>query len=108
MKESAHHDGLLDTIVEEFFFDPQPNLKSFLNVLEQKLILSVLRKTEGNQQAACAVLGVKPSTLSEKIKRYRIGFRVEVLMNGGATPSRIEAISNVESSAVPPAPAPAE
>jgi hypothetical protein len=108
MNETANQDGLLDTIVEEFFFDPQPNLKSFLNVLEQKLILSVLRKTEGNQQAACAVLGVKPSTLSEKIKRYRIGFRVEVLMNDGAPPARVAAVSNVESSAPPFAPATSE
>jgi len=40
--------------------------------LERQLIESALRRTEGVQKRAAALLGLKPTTLNEKIKRLKI------------------------------------
>jgi len=48
-------------------------LKEFLGGLEKQLIESALFISYGNQRRASAILGVKPTCLNEKIKRYGIG-----------------------------------
>jgi len=40
--------------------------------LERQLIESALRRTDGVQKRAAAILGLKPTTLNEKIKRLKI------------------------------------
>lgn len=47
-------------------------LKKFINDLEKKLVVQVLKMVKGNQKKASYILGVKPTTLNEKIKRYKI------------------------------------
>jgi len=47
-------------------------LKEFLNRLEKQLIESALFVSFGNQRRASSVLGVKPTCLNEKIKRFGI------------------------------------
>jgi len=47
-------------------------LKDFLARIEKQLIESALFVSYGNQRRASSVLGVKPSCLNEKIKRYGI------------------------------------
>ena len=44
-------------------------LKQRMNDYERGLILAALQATFGNQRRAAAVLGILPSTLSEKLKR---------------------------------------
>jgi DNA-binding NtrC family response regulator len=44
-------------------------LKQRMNDYERGLILAALQTTGGNQRRAAAVLGILPSTLSEKLKR---------------------------------------
>jgi DNA-binding NtrC family response regulator len=44
-------------------------LKQRMNDYERALILAALQATGGNQRRAAAVLGILPSTLSEKLKR---------------------------------------
>lgn len=50
-------------------------LKKFLTTLEQSIILHVLDQVHGNQREAAKVLGIKYTTLNEKVKKYRIHFK---------------------------------
>jgi DNA-binding protein Fis len=43
--------------------------------VEKSIIVNVLSKVQGNQKEAAKVLGIKYTTLNEKLKRYRIRFQ---------------------------------
>lgn len=47
-------------------------LKEYMDGVEKALIIRILYAVNGNQRAAARVLGVKPTTLCEKIKKHRI------------------------------------
>lgn len=47
-------------------------LKNFLNEFEKRLIESALNSSCGSKKKAAVLLGVKFSTLSEKIKKHKI------------------------------------
>jgi len=51
------------------------HLKDVIGELEKEIILRVLKEAEGNQKDAALVLGMKYTTLNEKLKRY--GIRVK-------------------------------
>ena len=51
---------------------PELSLKDFLGNLEKKLIDYSLAFSAGNRNHAAMILGVNPSTLCEKIKRYKL------------------------------------
>ena len=46
------------------------SLKEFTNNLEKKIIEHTLELTSGNQRRAASILGIRQTTLYEKIKRY--------------------------------------
>ncbi|MGD2295665.1 MAG: sigma-54 dependent transcriptional regulator [Candidatus Aminicenantes bacterium] len=48
------------------------NLKEELQTFQKKTIVEALRKSNGIQKKAAALLGVKPTTLNEMIKRLKI------------------------------------
>jgi len=48
------------------------NLKEELQIFQKKTIIEALIKTNGIQKKAAALLGVKPTTLNEMIKRLKI------------------------------------
>ena len=48
------------------------NLKERTQTFQKKIILAALRKTKGVQKQAAGLLGVKPTTLNEMIKRLQI------------------------------------
>lgn len=48
------------------------NLKEYIQIQQKKAILSALKKTKGIQKNAARLLGVKPTTLNEMIKRLDI------------------------------------
>jgi len=50
-------------------------LKKKMEDLEKKIILNVLEKVQGNQRNAARILGIKYTTLNEKIKKYGIRFQ---------------------------------
>lgn len=50
------------------------NLKEFLDRLEKEILLNMLAKVGGNQKMAARALGLKYTTLNEKIKKYNIRF----------------------------------
>jgi transcriptional regulator with PAS, ATPase and Fis domain len=47
------------------------DLKLCLQVFEQDLIHEALRRTDGNKTKASELLGIKRTTLIEKLKRFR-------------------------------------
>ena len=47
-----------------------PNLKELIDVVEQGIILRVLRRFRWHQARTAEFLGLKPQTLSEKIQRF--------------------------------------
>ena len=47
-------------------------LKSFINDLERRIINFTLGLTNGNQKNASRILGVKETSLCEKIKKYNL------------------------------------
>jgi two-component system response regulator PilR (NtrC family) len=48
------------------------NLKEYIQIQQKKAIISALKKTKGIQKNAARLLGVKPTTLNEMIKRLDI------------------------------------
>lgn len=57
----------------EYFFDiSDVTLKKFMKIMERNIILRALAKTDGDQKKAAEILGLKYTTLNEKIKRYQI------------------------------------
>lgn len=49
-------------------------LKEFIKNLEKKIIINALLITNGNQKLSASLLGIKPTTLNEKIKNFDIKF----------------------------------
>ncbi len=47
-------------------------LKKFINKLESELIKKTLLVADGNQRTAASILGIKPTTLNEKMKKFGI------------------------------------
>lgn len=65
----------LAPIIEDYWFLVQKfPLKELMDKLERLIIISALTKCEGNQKKAAEFLGLKPSTLYEKVKKHNISF----------------------------------
>lgn len=64
------------TFIKQFlllnFIDANISLKSMVAKVETELIRAALHLTNGHQVDAAAYLGVKPTTLCEKIKKHDI------------------------------------
>ena len=64
------------TFIKQFlllnFVDANISLKSMVSDFEAELIRAALRLTNGHQVDAATYLGVKPTTLCEKIKKHGI------------------------------------
>ena len=65
----------LSSVVQRFFETAGISIKDYLSDVEKTIIISALRRTEGNQKNAADLLGIKHTTLNEKIKRHRICFK---------------------------------
>jgi len=70
--------NMFGLLFEEFHSNNMISLKEFLAYIERNLILDTLEKTKGDQKKAAEILGLKYTTLHEKIKRYHIYFRTVV------------------------------
>lgn len=70
--------NILGSLVDEFYANRMVSLKEFLANIERSLIIETLEKTKGDQKKAAEILGLKYTTLHEKIKRYHIYFRTVV------------------------------
>ena len=56
------------------------DLSSLLGELERRIIIETLKSTQGNQLAASQRLGVKYTTLNDKIKRHRIALLKRIVV----------------------------
>ena len=65
--------GKLFWLFMEYFFENNNiPLKNFMGKIEKNIILRTLYRVNGEQKKAAEILGLKYTTLNEKIKKYRI------------------------------------
>jgi len=70
------HGSLSARAVDEILASRRPlDLKRLIDDIEKEILIHVLREAEGNQKEAAAKLGIKYTTLNEKVKRLRIRFK---------------------------------
>ena len=63
---------LLDIFIEYFFMKQRRPLREGLKVLEKAILIEVLSHVNGKQTDAAKFLGIKKTTLHQKIKKYNI------------------------------------
>ena len=73
MRENLQN--LSGSLVEELSGKKNVSLREFLANIERNLIVATLEQTNGDQRKAAEILGLKYTTLHEKVKRYHIYFR---------------------------------
>jgi DNA-binding NtrC family response regulator len=66
---------LLDVAFDRFCSDENKPLKDFIEELERRLIIRTLFRTNGNRKQVASILGIKYTTLHEKLKKYNIRFK---------------------------------
>lgn len=69
---SSIHEDLGEHFLWNIYRDQPVALKPFIDGIEKTLIIRVLNETNGCQKSAAKILGVKPTTLHQKIKKHRI------------------------------------
>lgn len=58
--------------IELFCTDEDKSFKDVLNNLEKAILISSLKRFQGNQRLTAEYLGLKPTTLCEKLKKHQI------------------------------------
>ena len=71
---------LLDVFMEYFFIRQRRPLRESLNILEKAILIRVLSSVNGKQKDAAKFLGLKYTTLYEKIKKYNIKFLKKIMV----------------------------
>ncbi len=67
---------MITTYLQSNSLSGRLQLKDFLGILERNLLLYCLQLTGGNQRKAAMILGIKPTTLFEKLKKYQVQEKV--------------------------------
>lgn len=67
----------LQLFFEYFVINKRTPLKKLMMRIERDIIVKTLNKVEGNRIEATEILGIKNTTLHEKIKRYDIRLKRE-------------------------------
>jgi DNA-binding NtrC family response regulator len=80
MSELRSVEDLGEAVLEAILLEPQPHIKAFMEDVEKRLIIAILERVSGNQKEAARILGIKYTTLNEKIKRYKISFRIHPVL----------------------------
>jgi DNA-binding NtrC family response regulator len=70
--ESSEGREVLDLFVEYLCREQPILLKDLMDRIERDIILRSLRMADGNQKQAAGILGVKYTTLHEKLKKFGI------------------------------------
>lgn len=66
---------LVNNVKFKDLIDMSIPLKEFVNEFEKQIIEQVLLFTHGSEKRAAYLLGVKPTTLCEKMKKHKIMLR---------------------------------
>ena len=67
-----------EPVIEHFCFEQNKPFKDLIDSFERAVLIMVLSRFNGNQRKSATYLGMKFSTLNEKIKRHNIQFRNKV------------------------------
>ena len=73
-KERARSWEVLSVFIEQFCMKQRIPLSELMNILEKTILIKVLSSFNGNQKDAAKFLGIKYTTLNEKVKKYNIKF----------------------------------
>jgi DNA-binding NtrC family response regulator len=66
-----------EPVIEHFCFKQHTPLKELVDSFERAILIKVLSRFNGNQRQSAKYLGMKSSTLNEKIKKHQIHFKKE-------------------------------
>jgi DNA-binding NtrC family response regulator len=75
IKDKIFTDFWGQVIEDSWFLIQRFPLKELMDKLEQMIIISALEKFEGNQRKTAEFLGLRPTTLNEKMKKHNICLR---------------------------------
>jgi DNA-binding NtrC family response regulator len=73
-KERTFRKEVFELFIEYFCVRQRVPFKDLISSVEKSLILRALSQCNGNQKSAAKFLGMKYTTLNEKLKRYNIQF----------------------------------
>ncbi len=73
---------LFNHLIEECMLRGEFPLKNFLSYVELNLLVLTLQKCKGNQRDAAKILGIRNTTLHEKMKKYSLGLRKVLVFDG--------------------------
>lgn len=79
IKQRAFKKQVFKLFVDYFCIDQMVPLKEIIHNVEKTIILRTLDRFGGNQRVAARFLGIKYTTLNEKVKRYNIHFEKKAL-----------------------------
>jgi len=73
-KERARSWEVLNAFIEQFCMRQRVPLPELVDILEKAILIKVLSRVNGNQKDAAKFLGIKYTTLHQKVKKYNIKF----------------------------------
>jgi transcriptional regulator with PAS, ATPase and Fis domain len=71
-RASEPAEKLIETLTDQVCDQVTESLEAVLKAIERRIISRVLKKTGGNRTQAAKLLGIKPTTLSYKLKKLKI------------------------------------
>ena len=78
LSEEKFRLNLFRLFIEYFCMRQRVPLRDLIGNIERTILVETLSYFEGNQKKAAEFLGIKHTTLNEKIKRYNIRFQKKV------------------------------
>lgn len=73
-KERTFRKEVFELFIQYFCIRQRVPLKELIESVEKSILLHALSQCNGNQKSAARFLGMKYTTLNEKLKRYNIQF----------------------------------
>lgn len=73
-KERTFRKEVFELFIEYFCIRQRVPFKELIDSIEKSILIRVLLQCRGNQKNAAKTLGIKYTTLNEKLKRYDVRF----------------------------------
>ena len=78
LREEKFRLDILKLFIEYFRIEKRVPFKKLISSVERMIIIRALSQSDGNQRKAAQFLGIKHTTLNEKVKRYNIRIQKRV------------------------------